>query len=175
MSNTRAVGMSRDKISKLAQVVRKSLGLENELYFPIVPCIEIMAADENLDFNYELVEPCEFSSTYATTNTDKNVMRIRSDVYERAVHGSPRDRFTLCHELGHYFLHRPGTISNARGEIPKYCEPEWQANTFAGELMAPRGLVRGMTIEEIAEKCGMSFTAASIQHKVINRCYGLNP
>lgn len=170
MSNTRAAGMSRDKISTVAQIVRSALGLENELYFPIVPCIEIMAADDNIDFNYELVEPYELKNTYATTNTDENVMYIRNDVYDNAANGSPRDRFTLCHELGHYFLHRPGTISNARGEIPKYCEPEWQANTFAGELMAPRNLIHGMLPEEIAEKCGMSFTAARIQYDVINRC-----
>ena len=170
MSNTRAVGMSRDKISDVAQIVRKALGLEKELYFPVVQCIEVMAADDNIDFNYELVEPSELLNTYATTNTDENVMYIRSDVYDKAASGSPRDRFTLCHELGHYFLHRPGTVSNARGEIPKYCEPEWQANTFAGELMAPRNLVKGMLPEEIAEKCGMSYTAASIQYNVINRC-----
>lgn len=170
MSNTRAVGISRSKISELALIVRSSLGLEDELYFPVVPYIEVMAADESVDFNYELVEPYEFSNTYATTNTDENVMYIRNDVYERAAHGSPRDRFTLCHELGHYFLHRPGMISNARGAIPKYCEPEWQANAFAGELMAPRNLIKGMLPEEIAEKCGMSYMAANIQYKVVNRC-----
>lgn len=170
MSNARAIAMSRDKISEIAKIVRSALGLEKELFFPIVPCIEVMAADESMDFNFELVEPDEFSNTYATTNTDENVMYIRSDVYYRAAKGFSRDRFTLCHELGHYFLHRPGMISNARGDVPKYCEPEWQANTFAGELMAPRALVKGMTPEEIADKCGMSYTAASIQYKFINRC-----
>ena len=169
MANTRAVGLSRNKISDITQLVRSLFGLEEILYFPVIQCIEVMAADDSVDFNYELVEPSEFSNTYATTNTEENVMYIRSDVYDRAKEGSPRDRFTLCHELGHYFLHRPGTIGNARGEIPKYCEPEWQANTFAGELLAPRNLVGGMTPEEISEKCGMSYTAASIQYKYANK------
>ena len=44
-------------------------------------------------------------------------------------------------------------------------DPEWQANTFAAELMAPYKLIRGLSVEEIMEKCGMSFTAASIQYK----------
>lgn len=105
-----------------------------------------------------------------TTNTSENVMYIREDVYKRAVKGNPRDRFTLCHEIGHYFLHRPETISNARGEVPRYCDPEWQADAFAGELMAPRNLIKGMTSKEIAEECGMSMTAADIQYKVANRC-----
>ena len=40
---------------------------------------------------------------YGNTNTATNTMRIRSDVYRGAIAGNPRDRFTLCHELGHYF------------------------------------------------------------------------
>lgn len=170
MANTRAAAMSRNQIANLTQIMRKAVGLDNTLYFPIVHFIEILASEDDIDFNYELVEANEFAGTYATTNTSENVMYIREDVYERAVNGNPRDRFTLCHELGHYFLHRPETISNARGEVPKYCDPEWQANAFAGELMAPRNLIKGMDYQEIAKKCGMSMTAANIQYKIINRC-----
>lgn len=170
MPNTRAAAMSRNEIAKVAQIVRSSLELDDTLYFPIVQFIEVMAAEESIDFNYELVEIKEFDGTYATTNTSENVMYIREDVYKGAAKGNPRDRFTLCHETGHYFLHRPETISNARGPVPKYCDPEWQANAFAGELMAPRNLIKGMTSKEIAEKCGMSMTAADIQYKIANRC-----
>ena len=166
MSNARAIGMSRDKISDITQIVRASFGLEDKLYFPIVPCIEVMAEDDSIDFNFEIVDPKELSYTYAMTNTEENVMYIREDVYKRAADGSARDRFTLCHELGHFFLHRPGTISNARGVIPKYCDPEWQADTFAGELMASRKLIKGLSPKEIAKKCGMSLTAATIQYNV---------
>lgn len=170
MPNTRAVAMSRNKIAEIAQIVRSAVELDDTLYFPVVQFIEVMAAEEGVDFNYEIVEVNELAGTYATTNTSENVMCIREDVYKRAIKGNPRDRFTLCHEIGHYFLHRPETISNARGEIPKYCDPEWQANAFAGELMAPRTLIKGMTSKEIAEKCGMSMTAADIQYKMANRC-----
>ena len=96
-------------------------------------------------------------------------MRIRSDVYEGAVKGRPRDRFTLCHELGHYILHQPEFMSYARGDIPRYRQPEWQANTFAGELMAPYDLVKDMSIEEIMKKCGMSRQAATIQYNEYQR------
>ena len=170
MPNTRAVAMSRNKIAEIAQIVRSAVELDDTLYFPVVHFIEIMAAEDSIDFNYELVEVNELAGTYATTNTSENVMYIREDVYKRAVKGNPRDRFTLCHEIGHYFLHRPETISNARGEVPRYCDPEWQADAFAGELMAPRNLIKGMTSNEIAEECGMSMTAADIQYKVANRC-----
>ncbi len=96
-------------------------------------------------------------------------MQIREDVYNGTVEGNPRDRFTLCHELGHYFLHQPEFISYARGEIPKYCQPEWQANTFAAELMAPYHLTKSMSAEEIAKKCGMSKSAADIQYNIYHK------
>ena len=107
--------------------------------------------------------------TYGTTNTGKNVMLIRSDVYDKAVLGSARDRFTLCHELGHYLLHQPESISYARGTVPAYRNPEWQANTFAAELMAPANMVKNMSIEEIMEECGMSRQAAAIQYNLIHK------
>ena len=62
-------------------------------------------------------------------------------------------------------IHFPERVTFARGTVPAYMNPEWQANAFAGELMAPYDLVKGMRIEEIAEKCGMSITAASIQYR----------
>lgn len=42
-----------------------------------------------------------------TTRADEDiVIRVRSDVYERACENHGRDRFALAHELGHYSLHR---------------------------------------------------------------------
>ena len=107
--------------------------------------------------------------TYGTTNTASNIMRIREDVYEGAVAGNPRDRFTLCHELGHFLLHQPKYVSYARGDIPVYCQPEWQANTFAAELMAPYHLVRDMSADEISRECGMSKKAADIQYRAYHK------
>lgn len=163
--NIAAAGTSRKQIRKITQYLRELCGCDNEPYFPIVQFIEfVLGNPDNPDFNYEIVEPGEMEDMYGSTNTGTNVMKIRSDVYDRAVAGVPRDRFTLCHELGHYLMHRPEFMSYARGEVPRYKNPEWQANTFAGELMAPYELVRDMSVEEIMEKCGMSRQAATIQY-----------
>ena len=163
--NVQATPMSRKDIRGLALELRKMCGAQDILYFPIVHFIEYILSE--LDgFSYLIVPVEEMTTTYGTTNTEKNVMKIREDVYEGAVKGNPRDRFTLCHELGHYLLHQPQQISFARGAVPKYCDPEWQANTFAGELMAPSNLIQNMTVGEIAEKCGISKTAASKQLKM---------
>lgn len=144
--------------------------LENEPYFPIVQFIEWILGDPDNDFDYEIVEANEMEE-YGITNTSSNIMRIRRDVYDGAVKGNPRDRFTLCHELGHFFLHQPDCISFARtSDCPPYKNPEWQANVFAAELMAPYSIVKGWETEMISEKCGMSMQAAEIQRRVYNRC-----
>ncbi len=168
--NIAATGLSRKKIRKLAGVIREISGYSDKTYFPIVQFIELVLGDpENPDFNYEIVEPNEMIDMYGNTNTGINVMRIRRDVYERAIKGNPRDRFTLCHELGHYILHQPDNMSYARGEVPRYQDPEWQANTFAAELMAPYDLVKDFSVDELMEKCGMSHQAATIQYKEYHR------
>ena len=168
--NICAVALSRIKIRELTMILREACGLKDELYFPIVEFIEWILGDpENEDFDFEIVPESEMEDTYGMTNTASNVMRIRQDVYEGAVAGNPRDRFTLCHELGHYLLHRPQYISYARGNVPTYCQPEWQANTFAAELMAPYHLVKNMTVEEIVRNCGMSRTAANIQYSAYHK------
>lgn len=169
--NIYATALSRAKIRELTMIVRDSCGLKDELYFPIVEFIEWILGDpENKDFDFEIVPESEMEDTYGTTNTASNVMRIRQDVYDGAVVGNPRHRFTLCHELGHYLLHQPQYISYARGNVPAYCQPEWQANTFAAELMAPYHLVKNMTADEIAHNCGMSKTAANIQYRTYHKC-----
>lgn len=162
--NVSAEPLSRNKIRAITRELRTLLGLEKETFFPIVHFIEWVIANPDMGMEFEILTKDEMHDTYGTTNTGSNIMRVREDVYEGAIKGNPRDRFTLCHELGHYLLHQPENISYARGSIPIYMTPEWQANTFAAELMAPYELVKSMSIEEIMEKCGMSKQAATIQY-----------
>lgn len=167
--NVAADPMSRARIRKMVKKLREIVGCEDREYFPIVQFIEWILANPDNGIDLEIVDPEEMQDTYGTTNTGNNIMRIRSDVYEGTIMGDPRHRFTLCHEVGHYFLHQPDSVSFARGNIPRYREPEWQANTFAAELMAPYDLVKDMDVEEIMEKCGMSRQAATIQYYEYHR------
>lgn len=167
MQEVSVTPMSRKGLREFAREFRKICEMEEEYYFPIVPFIEWILP--KLGFDYEIVPVKEMGDAYGITHTGMRVMKIREDVYEGAVKGNPRDRFTLCHELGHFLLHTPERVSFARGEVPVYMRPEWQANVFAGELMAPYYLVAGMSPQEIADKCGMSITAAMIQYKEYHR------
>lgn len=88
--------MSRDKIRQLAKKFRKIFGLEETLRFPIVQFIEWILPELGLDFEVVPVE--ELGNAYGVTHTQKGIMTIREDVYDRAVDGNARDRFTLCHD-----------------------------------------------------------------------------
>ena len=159
--------MSRKGIREFAKEFRKIFGLENELNFPIVQIIEWILPAIGLDYEYVSVQ--EMGNAYGVTHTRKGIMKIREDVYERAISGNPRDRFTLCHELGHFLMHSPDRVNFARGDVPAYMDPEWQANAFAGELMAPYDLVKNMDAHEISQKCGMSFMAAEVQYNMYHK------
>lgn len=107
-------------------------------------------------------------NTYAFYNPTENIMYIREDVYEAACKDDGRHRFTLAHEVGHYFLHSEGVIlrrSVQEFEIMAYLNPEWQANTFAGALLIPNNLIGNMSIPQIAYECGTSYQAAEIAYK----------
>lgn len=163
--------MSYKDIGDVAQKLREMCGVQDTYYFPIVEFIEWILGNPDTGIDIYIVTEEEMDSAYGITNTGNRSMMIREDVYMRAACGSARDRFTLCHEVGHYFLHQPESIGMARGQIPAYMQPEWQANAFAALLMAPYKLVRGMRYTEIAENCGMSLQAAQIHEKNLKKYY----
>lgn len=159
--------LSKKKIEDIAWTVRNIYGKihnPNSLYFPIVPFIELLGALPDDTLNYDVAEDESMGDHYAHYDPIKNTLSIKSSVYLGALQENGRDRFTLAHELGHYFLHR-NAVQFARAEsggIPKYCEPEWQANTFASMLLIPPRLIVGMSVEEVMFHTHTSRQAATI-------------
>jgi Zn-dependent peptidase ImmA (M78 family) len=84
-------------------------------------------------------------------------------MYEGAWGGNGRDRFTACHEFGHFLMHRIVTMTRTREAIDKiFCDAEWQADTSAGTLlMSPRHLGR-FSDHDAARQCGMTGAAAKV-------------
>lgn len=166
MSEYIAKPTSRKNIRELTNVLRDILDLNDERYFPIMEFLEIGMPTLFEGFYYEIMSAEEMYQ-YGLTYPKKNKICLREDVYERAISGVGRDRFTVAHEIGHYIMHKPGSISLARTklreDIPAYKRPEWQANTFAGELLAPPHLIQGLSLKEIALSCGVSMDVARIQ------------
>ena len=91
-------------------------------------------------------------------------IKLREDVYEGAWNDVGRDRFTACHELGYYLLHRQVAMARFSDDShPVYRDAEWQADTFAGGLlMSTRHLAQFGCAGAAATQCGMTPMAANV-------------
>ena len=163
MDSFKATPLSRKNIRKIARLIRESIGVSDKEAFPVIPFLESVL--KKFDYDYDICEESELKDKYAVTIPSKRLMKIREDVYLGAMNNNPRDLFTIAHEFGHAFLHDTDTIVLARGEegIKAYENPEWQANTFAAELLAPSDAIEGIDIEEIMRRYNCSKKVAEIQ------------
>lgn len=156
-------------IRKLTDVIRYHTDYNDKKYFPIEYFIETVLPSIDPKFSLIIESHNEMGSCHGIACPEKSTITIREDVYERAISGTGRDRFTLAHELGHYLLHTDSNVSLARIEkgkkIEPYKDPEWQANTFAAELLVPLNLITTDNIDEIASTFGVSHQVASIRLK----------
>ena len=101
------------------------------------------------------------------------------------LHHEHRQRFTIAHELGHYFLHMGQQQSLFVDDSPVFFRDDvssqatdWreiQANQFAAALLLPRGPLLKMLagervdmnddqdVRRLAEKCGVSAQALTLR------------
>lgn len=86
---------------------------------------------------------------------------VSEETYRGVINHNGRARFTMCHEAYHGIFHRM-QIQNVlidtgelalyrRTDLPPYCDPEWQANTFAASLLMPWETV-AMVLAEAKDK-----------------------
>lgn len=168
MTKYRVEPKSRNDIRIFANMLRRHLRLDNVLYVPVVKLLDVLP--EIFDtFSYEIVPEEELpDSTHADTDIITGHIRIKESVYERACDGGGRDRMTIAHEIGHYFLLCCCGFKLQQNygdtKVKTYEDPEWQAKCFAGEFMIPRHLIGDMNPWEIANACGVSFDAAAYQY-----------
>lgn len=168
MSKILVPACSRKDIENFAVNVRKEFGLENTLYVPVLPIIEKILPVIDATFSYPIIEKAKMPNEYANYSPETNQLMIREDVYDAIYNNDPRHRFTLAHELGHYFMHNNiATFSRCSDNdwVPIYRDAEWQANVFASAFLMPPDKISKMTISEIADKCGTSRKASEIAYK----------
>ena len=163
--------LSRKSISSMTMYLRRFLKLENRLYFPIMGLLESLQ-EISKPFYLSVVPDKDLPKNLeAYTDVLKHVITIKQSVYDGACNGNGRARFTIAHEIGHYMLAQVFGVRFQRN-LPKSpmrrCEnPEWQADAFAGELLVPADLLRGMSADEIRRECGVSSEAARVQLKLM--------
>ncbi len=155
------------ELRTVAETVRGILSDHADIKFlDIVKVLEHKMPEVCPAFRYEIVEPLELPDREAEMNPFDLCIRIREDVYRKTMDGDGHCRFTIAHELGHFFLHRTQTLAFGRkaenGKIPAYMNSEWQADVFARNLLAPFSMTRGLLPNQIVLLFGVSMEVAKI-------------
>lgn len=123
------------------------------------------------------------------TSAEQQVSYVHKDLYEMAIENpesstARRFRATVAHEIAHCLYHYSflrgfrsvsshgqvsGVMRQARGDIPAYKDPEWQAWEKAGALLMPKPIIesllrKGKTVQEIADT--MNLNPAFVENRI---------
>ena len=147
-----------------AEKVRSVFVDEADVCFPIMDVLEFRLPTIEDGFHLDVCSHAEMGVEEGLVVAGSKCIKLREDVYEGAWNDDGRDRFTACHELGHYLLHRRVAMARIRDDShPVYRDAEWQADTFAGGLlMSARHLAQLGCAEAAAANCGMTSMAARV-------------
>jgi Zn-dependent peptidase ImmA (M78 family) len=170
----RAPAISWKKIAQITNSLRYELGLADVRYFPVIEVLE-QVLDQKLDLvRVDVEDDAVMGDTEGFADPAGEFIRFSERVYRAAYKHKPRARWTVAHEMGHFFLHARKPLSRVSGAhidtIKPFECPERQAHQFAAELLIPRHLVAGsMTKAEISREFGVSEEAAEKRLLFINR------
>ncbi|MGO8468354.1 ImmA/IrrE family metallo-endopeptidase [Rhizobium leguminosarum] len=162
---------SWDNIHSVAETIRNAIGLSNVPYVPIVDVLEKIMDHQLNMVRFEVGDHTEMGGAEGLADPNGEFIIIREDVYEKAVGGDGRARFTIAHELGHFFLHTgiPLARSVTGDGVKPFCKSEPQANQFAAEFLMPRSLITpSMNRFNIAINHGVSDEAANLRFKYLS-------
>lgn len=87
--------------------------------------------------------------------------------------GNLRNRFTIAHELGHYFLHSDMGAKRIQVNRAGSDRLEWEANWFAGAFLLPEARFRkdwvrlGRCVEQVAAEYQVSEPVVEIRLKTL--------
>lgn len=163
---------SKDSIIGLAGAFRRKI-CKTE----VNDCLDILKVLEldlprltDGEFEFFPLEGRVMGDTEAAMSPDRMKMCIRRDVYEALHNGDLRARFTIAHEFGHFMLHEGVALARGGSQEHKiYEDSEWQANSFAAELLAPVSQCKGLTEDEIMQKFQVSRQCAGFRLKEASR------
>lgn len=154
------VGIGKEQINELAEEIAKTLNFEpggdiEELVHNLGGKITYVDIDEWYDTNDGSIK----------VNGEGNF-----EIFVPNFTGPLRDRFTIAHELGHYFLHSNMGEKQIKVGRSGSSLVEWEANWFAASLLMPSKsfincLQEDYTIPALSREFLVSQQAASIRKK----------
>ena len=161
-------------IRRITQNIRTATNVIKHHRYPIVELLEFGMPQVIDNFDWEVVdvlgegrEACCFPDGCQSHPQGPKIV-LTNRVYEEATKGDGRSRYTIAHEIGHVFLHRniPPVHNRKRcgSDLNPWENSEWQANTFAGELLMPiESFNRHKTLPTFCSEMGVSRQAARTQ------------
>lgn len=123
-----------------------------------------------LELNAYLYDPKDFKHDedlyQFLINASGYLVKDEKNIYVNKLEHPVRQRFTIAHEIGHYYLNHKNTGVLMRDEKSSLGtrKEEIEANAFAAELLMPEQLFSkyyylGLSEEELAFKFGVSMEA----------------
>ncbi len=152
------------RLRQFAEKVRDVFIDISQVEFPIMNVLEFRLQKIFPDYVLDVQDAEVMGDDEGRVLAGSNTIIFRTDVYEGACNGNRRDRFTACHELAHFLMHRDVKLARARDDNDKiYVDSEWQADEFAGTLlMSPRHLHLFDSSDVAADACNMNPAAARV-------------
>lgn len=178
MTNSVAKPMSTKDICNIAMFVRKCMGVDSKESLDVVKALDLLFFKfSKYDFDYRIIEddnPCFEPNEEAKTDIVNGVIYIKESIFNEAcTESGSRSRFTIAHEIGHFVLHHAlnmidfsRTSNHFAHKI--YEDPEWQADTFAGEFLMPTEACKELSPTEIQRRYHVSKSAAETKYWKIN-------
>lgn len=159
---------------KRIQIIRETEKIRRALHIPLDEPLEIVRVVEAIvGEKFQVLTHDEMGDRHGYTIPGTGEMYIRCDVYDNACEGFGRDRMTIGHEFGHWYLHDDIKLVLSRVQpgvtIKPYNDSEWQANAFGGALLMPAGAIARMTPAEISSVYQVSYQAAQVQKGAIEK------
>lgn len=135
--------ISRVDIRHFATQVREVLGFKSIPYLDVEGVLDFVLPSVLPGFAYEVRPRSEMGTNHGLADPENRFISLREDVFVGMCDGQGRDRLTVMHEVGHLLLHTKDRIVLRRGtgKPVSYCDPEWQASCFAGELLVAHTLI----------------------------------
>jgi hypothetical protein len=109
--------ISTQNLRKFAEKVRSVFAEDDLIEFPIMDVLEFRLGTVFEGFYIDISEKESVGEDEGRVIGGTKGLALREDVYEGAWGG--RDRFTACHEFGHFLMHRTITMARTREDTDK--------------------------------------------------------
>ncbi|UDL91009.1 ImmA/IrrE family metallo-endopeptidase [Mesorhizobium sp. PAMC28654] len=159
-------GLSVETIEKRANFVRDKLNIDSVFAFDMHCALERLQQKAK-NFSFRCGRDDELGDNEATMDDETGTLVARASILDDIKAGQTRARFTIAHELGHYFLgHEGQRRRNPNKDVYvtfRERSEESEANIFASYFLVPTKLAWDMkNPEEISNRFQVSLQAADI-------------